>query len=208
MKIKFVLTVILLLTFAAAAAAQNRIKIFDPINISLTDYNAMVNAIPWGSYKSAEVYLSCPIGEAPTSWITGPNGGGFVVDNVLTINGRNACGGFCFSTSGDPSYFVGQPVETAYVPVGPFNVNARIPGTGSYVFHLIDIGYTYGASAVYLNTSCTIIPVNVPQQDEESNNVVLCHRNNGSRGSQTLTVGSGSVDAHLAHGDTLGACAQ
>lgn len=208
MKIKFILTVILLLTFAAAAAAQNRIKIFDPINISLTDYNLLVSATPWGSYKSAEVYLNCSTSEAPTSMVTGPNGGGFVVDNVLTINGRNACGGFCFSTTSDPLQFLGLPVEASYAPVGPFNVDARITGSGSYVFHLIDIGYTYGSTAVYLNTSCQITPVNVPPQDEESNHVVLCHRSNGSRGSQTITVGSGAVGAHLAHGDTLGACEQ
>lgn len=207
MKSKFILTVILLLTFAVAAAVQNRIRLFDPINIAPSDMTVIWTATPWGSYKSAEVYLSCPAGETPTSWITGPNDGGFVVDNVLVINGLNACGGFCFSTTADPGAFIGQPVEAAYASVGPFNVNHRITGTGSYTFNLIDIGYTYGATAVYLNTSCTIIPVNVPTQTVPENGVI-CHRNSGNRGSRTITVGGDAVNAHLAHGDTLGPCEQ
>ena len=206
MKTKFILTAILLLTVAASAAAQNRIRLFDPMNIALSDYVALANATPWGSYNSAEVYLSCPAGEQATSWLTGPNGGGFAVDNVLVINGRNACGGHCFTTFSDPMAFLGMPVESAYAPVGPFNVGSHITGSGPYKFNLIDIGYTNGATAVYLETSCSIIPVNVPDQGLENN--VICHRNSGGRGSKTITVGGNAVEAHLAHGDTLGPCAE
>lgn len=34
----------------------------------------------------------------------------------------------------------------------------------------------------------------------------VCHRNNGSKGQKTLTVGRAALDAHLAHGDYLGPC--
>jgi len=206
MKTKFILTTTFLLIFAAAAVAQNQVKLFDANNIGLTDLVARAAATPWGSYQSAEVYLTCQPGEAPNSWITGPNGGGFVVDDVLGINGRNACGGYCFDTMAPPASFLGQPVEAAYLPVGPFQENHIITGSGLYTFHLVDIGYAYGSTAVYLNTSCAITPVNVPQQD--SGEAVLCHRNSGSRTQKTVTVEQGSVPAHLAHGDTLGACQQ
>ncbi|MEQ1604066.1 MAG: choice-of-anchor C family protein [Pyrinomonadaceae bacterium] len=36
----------------------------------------------------------------------------------------------------------------------------------------------------------------------------VCHRNKGSKGSRTLTVGPPAVAAHLAHGDTPGPCAE
>ena len=205
MKTKITLTVILLLTLAAAAAAQNRIRLFDPINITASDPIAIWNAVPWGSYKSADVYLTCQSGQAPTSSITGPNGGGFVVDNVLVINNRNACGGFCFGVTAQPHFFIGQPVEAAYSTVGPFNEDHIITGSGLYNFYMLDIGQTYGNTAVYLNTSCHITPINVDaEQDTPSG--VICHRNNGSRIQRTLTVDPGAVPAHLAHGDTLGPC--
>jgi choice-of-anchor C domain-containing protein len=34
----------------------------------------------------------------------------------------------------------------------------------------------------------------------------VCHRNQGRRGSKTLTIGAPAVAAHLAHGDTPGPC--
>ena len=204
MKTRFTVTAILLLTFVAAAAAQNRVKLFEQINITISDPVLIWNAVPWGSYKSAEVYLSCQSNVAPTSIVTGPNGGGFVVDNVLVINNRNACGGFCFWTTANPYNFIGQPVESAYAPVGPFNEDHIITGSGYYKFYLMDIGHTYGNTAIYLNTSCQITPIDVPPQDEEGG--VICHRNNGTRGQRTITVGSDALPAHLAHGDTLGPC--
>ncbi|HKP68726.1 MAG TPA: hypothetical protein VJV05_05555 [Pyrinomonadaceae bacterium] len=202
---KILCSVILVFTFVAAAAAQNTIKLFDANNIGITDPIAMASAIPWGSYRTAEVYLTCQSGQAPNSWVTGPNGGGFIVDDVMGINGRNACGGYCFSTNSTPENFIGQPAEAAYLPVGPFQENHIITGSGLYTFHLYDIGYVYASTEVYLNTSCQITPVNVPEQ---TGTATLCHRNSGSKSVKTISVETGSVPAHLAHGDTLGACGQ
>jgi len=221
MKTKLTFTVILLITLAAGAAAQNRIKLFDPTNISFSDPIAMANALPWGSMKSAEVYLSCD--GRPTSSITGPNGGGFIVDNMLMINGGNACGGgWCFTTIATPTLFVGQPVEAAYGKVGPFDQRRLITGSGLYRFDVIDYGYTYGTTEVYLETTCQIVPVNVPPGDvppgdeppvnepnpPTSETGVICHRNSGSSSPVTLSVAGSAVQSHLAHGDTLGPCGQ
>ena len=54
----------------------------------------------------------------------------------------------------------------------------------------------------------TPVPINTPvPPPAESDKVVLCHKppGNPSNG-QTIEVGRAAVDAHLAHGDTLGPC--
>ena len=100
-----------------------------------------------------------------------------------------------------------MPIEMAYAGVRPINVSRAISGSGVYTFDLLDFGYTYGNSAIYLNTSCSIIPINTPTETTPGGTVV-CHRDNGNAGPQTLSVGSSAVAAHLGHGDTLGACQQ
>ena len=208
---------ICVLTFAFAASAQNTIKLFDPVAIGASDSNVLMNTIPYGLFKSAQVYLSCPTSARPVSTISGPNGGNFIVDNVLMIGETNICRGNCFSSLiAEPGASVGMPVEFAYGGVAPINVSREITASGLYTFNLLDFGYTYGSSAIYLTTSCSIIPVNTPTEPEPvpvpippvtpSGDSVICHRNNGNQGSQTLTVGPSAVAAHLAHGDTAGAC--
>jgi hypothetical protein len=198
-----------LVVFAASAAAQNRIKLFDPTPISITDDNMLLNAEPFGLYKSVQVYLSCSTTSAPTSSVSGPEGGDLIVDNYLIVNSMNVCGGHCFQLTGDPGSNIGMPVETAYSGLAPVNVSSEITGTGLYTFLLLDYGQVYGNSAIYLNTSCSIIPINTPTEETPTTGGnVVCHRNNGNRGSQTLTLGPGAIDAHLAHGDTLGPCGQ
>lgn len=209
MKNKFTLIAITILLLAVAASAQNRIKLFDPVAISASDMNVLASYSPWGAYKSASVYLYCPSGGRTMSSITGPDGGGFVADNALTLNGENVCRGNCFTLTSEPGAHLGEPMETAYGSIGPISVNQQIRDSGLYTFAILDMGYTYGNTAVYLNTSCSIIPVVVPTDPPTpTGDGVVCHRDNGNRGSQTLNVGSGAVASHLAHGDTLGACAQ
>jgi hypothetical protein len=218
-EMKFFLLAILVLAFAAAGSAQNTIKIFDPIAIGASDYNVIMNSNPWGMYRSVQVYLSCPTSGKLTSTISGPNGGDFIVDNVLMLNDTNVCSGNCFSLNGDPGSYLGMPVESIYQGVRPVNVSRTITGSGLYTFSLIDAGYTYGTSSLYLTTSCAIIPINTPPQTTPTptptstptptgDGSTVCHRDNGNSGPQTLTVGPAAVSAHLAHGDTLGACAQ
>lgn len=224
MKTKAILFTVCLLVFATMAAAQNTIKLFDPVAISWSDPNVIMNSNPWGMYRTAQVFLTCP--NRPTSSISGPNGSDLIVDNLLMLNDTNICRGNCFSLIANPAYYVGMPVETAYLGVGTINVSRDITTTGLYTFHLIDTGFTYGNTGVYLNTSCWIMPVYVPEEPlpnpgptptpeptpvppaAPTGESVICHRNNGSAGSQTLTVGASAVAAHLAHGDTLGACGQ
>jgi hypothetical protein len=213
MKKRLIFLAIFTLSFAAVAAAQNRVRLFDPVAISVSDYNMIANASPWGAYRSVQVYLSCPSGRSD-SVISGPNGGDFIVDNALLINNEGICNGNCFTLTSDPTAFVGLPVENAYRGVAPVNVSRKIAGTGLYTFTLLDAGYSYGSTAVYLNTSCSIYPINTPTDPDPTptptttptGDTVICHRDNGNRGQTTLTVGGNAVASHLAHGDTVGPC--
>lgn len=213
MQKKIVLITICILAFTAAVSAQNRVKLFNPTLIGASDWNILSSYSPWGAYKSVQVYLSCPTGTVASGSLTGPNGGPFSVDNALVMNTRNVCGGNCFTgLTRDPASVLGLPMEQAYVGIGPLNVSQDITGTGLYTFTVYDIGYTFGTTEVYLNTSCTIIPVNTPEPPTTtiptSGETTLCHRNNGRGAQQTLTLGPAAAAAHLAHGDTLGACTQ
>ena len=220
---KALIFALILFASVSVAPAQNTIKLFDPVPIGWSDMNMIMNSSPWGMYRTAQVFLTCP--NRSTSTISGPNGGNFIVDNALVINDTGICRGNCFSLLSDPMLNVGLPMESSYQGMAPINVNREISATGLYTFHLIDTGYAYGNTALYLNTSCSITPVYVPEEPlpnptptpspspnpppaAPTGEGVICHRTNGSVGSLTLNVGPTAVAAHLAHGDTLGACAQ
>jgi len=206
---KSILIVICLLAIVTGATAQNSVKLFDPTHISVSDPNVIMNSDQWGMFDSAEVYLSCSTSGSPTSSLSGPNGGQLIVDNALLINRSYVRMGNWFSSATNPWASIGMPVETVYGGIGPIGVSHAITGSGLYTFHLVDFSYNYGNSAIYLNTTCSIIPVNTPPNpDPLPSDYVICHRNNGSREYRTLTVGGPAISAHLAHGDTLGVCGQ
>ena len=207
---KLILTAFLFAAFSVGAVAQNSIKLFDPVAIGASDPNVLLNSNPYGMFKSAQVYLHCPTSGRVTSSLSGPNGGDLIVDNMLLVNDTNVCAGNCFSSVTNPWGYVGMPVEMSYQGVAPINVSREITGSGLYTFNLLDFGQVYGSSAIYLNTSCSIIPIDTPiDPDPIPGASVICHRNNGNNGGQqTLLVGSAAVSAHLAHGDTLGACGE
>lgn len=192
MKLRLVLLAVSLAAFSQIAAAQNTVKLFDAVNI---DVSTKI-----GPYATKDVYLSCPVGGRNQVLLTGPNGGSFVVDNFVTINGERACGKGqnCFSSASNPYLFVGEPVEMSYVGVGPVDITNQVRDSGLYTFALYDAGYTYGSTDLYLTTSCGITTDSTQSQ--------ICHRNMGKPGQDTLTVGPASVAAHLAHGDTEGPC--
>jgi hypothetical protein len=207
---KSILIAILLLAFATAAAAQNSIKLFDPVAVNWSDANVLLNSN--GIFRTAQVYLSCPTSGKLTSTISGPDGGNFIVDNYLMVNDTNICSGNCYGAALNPLAYLGMSAELGYEGVRPANVSRQITGSGLYTFNLIDIGQLQASSAIYLNTSCSIIPVYVPPVEDPGTPTTtegtVCHRDNGNNGSQTLTVSGSALAAHLGHGDTAGACGQ
>jgi hypothetical protein len=195
MKKRFTLAIFTLLVICPAAFAQTTVKLFDAVPVDYADtYLTYDTAQDFGT---AEIYLSCPERSTMTAVLSGPNSGKLIVDNYLTVNGANVCpnGGSCFiGVLADPIDFLGEPMEVPYLGIDPIDISSMLTGSGLYTFKLKDYGYTFGATEVYLTTSCSSVNQ-------------VCHRNNGNNGNQkTLTVGGSAVAAHLAHGDTAGPC--
>ena len=196
---------LLALTLAATAQssiAQNSIKLFDatPIDVS-------VDTQP-RAFATKQINLTCPVGVTAQAILSGTNGGQFAVDNAIMIN-REWAGGTDLLFSGviaDPMFYVGESMETSYLGVQPLNVSGQIKSSGSYTFELLDWGYTFGNTDIYLNTNCSLSSSSLTSDPVDSN--TICHRNMGTTGQRTLTVGANAVKAHLAHGDTLGPCSQ
>jgi hypothetical protein len=203
MKVRLILIVFCLMAFSSSAAlAQNSIKLFDSVAITSSDTSTLLSYNSAASFGSAQVYLSCPVGERPQATLSGPYGGQLVVDNFLTVNGTNVCNGqenSCFSSVfTDPINYLGGATNSSYMGVNPIDISSQITGSGLYTFSRMDLGYTLTSSEIYLNTSCSFEPVASQ----------ICHRDNGSKGRKTLTVGPAALSAHLAHGDSAGPCSQ
>lgn len=199
MKTFLLLLALMLAATVQSSIAQNSIKLFDarPIDVSV-DYMTR-------SFAVKQIDLTCPANAQST--ISGPNGGPFIVDNAVTINGVRAAGASIFfaGTLADPMIYVGESMETAYLGMQPLNVSGQIKSSGTYTFDLYDWGYTFGNSDLYLNTNCWL-STDAFVQDTDATQV--CHRNMGAAGQKTLTVGANAVKAHLAHGDTAGPCSE
>jgi hypothetical protein len=198
MKIKLLLMMFCLVVFSPNLFAQNSFKLFDATPIDTRDSSLPMGFDYFVNFGTKEIYLSCPVDAQST--ISGPGGGNFIVDNYLTINNVNICPGgaeaSCFGgTFNDPGQFLGEIMEVSYYGIAPVDVSSQITTSGTYVFNVRDISWTFGSSEVYLNTTCSTVSQ-------------VCHRNNGRSGSKTLTIGGSAVAAHLAHGDTQGPCEQ
>jgi hypothetical protein len=197
MRPTFLTILLLLLILCGSLSAQNTFKLFDAVPVTSTD-----PSVPWNprqpiTFATKEIFLSCPIGRTAQSYLTGPNGGNLIVDNFMHVNGANVCPDEwnCFAgVSTSPQTAVGQDVESVYVGVPSLDISGRINATGLYTFTLLDYGYNFGSSEIYLHTSCSTI-------------TQVCHRNNGRNGQNTLTLSPSALRAHLAHGDTEGPCA-
>ena len=191
------------LMVTGTAWAQQTTKLFDAVNITLSGpgpYTSPDDATP---FASKQLYLAC--GAGATATISGPLvNDGLIVDNFIQVQGptdvmTNYCPNIgtkgCFDgTSVDPKLALGLPAESAYTPVGPQDISSSlVQGLGLYTINLMDWGYTYASSQLTLTTSCAI-------KDQ------VCHYDNGKKQFKTLTVGAAAIPAHLAHGDTLGAC--
>ncbi|GAB4581342.1 MAG: hypothetical protein Fur0022_40890 [Anaerolineales bacterium] len=91
-----------------------------------------------------------------------------------------------------------------------------IPRTVAEISGTLATGYTvfaqlcFGLEETINFASITVVPQVEPTpqpEGEEGETVIICHIPSGNaNNAQTLTVTTSSVDAHLAHGDYLGAC--
>jgi hypothetical protein len=195
MKNNILLVAFCFLVFSSSLFAQTTVKIFDATPIDQRESLTFDTAV---AFKSAEVYLTCPLDAQST--LSGPGGGNFSIDNYLTLNGANVCPGGgtsnCFaSTLNDPMMFLGEIMEVSFLGVSPIDVSSQITTSGTYTFQAKDYGYTFGNTELYLTTTCSMVSQ-------------VCHRDNGRRVQKTLTIGGSAVAAHLAHGDTEGPCTQ
>jgi hypothetical protein len=207
MKLRIVLGMMFILATATAGFSQTTINLFEPIAIGDSDpmfdnaeetntYN-FNDAISFGT---TTVFLACSANDVTR--VTGANGGGFIADNFLTLNGVNICPNgaqaSCYSNvNGDPKVSLNQPVETRYSPVPAQDISSiTTEGVNAYTFSLMDYGYTLGSSAINLETTCT-----------QMQGFPVCHLNNGKKGQKTIFVDSqDAVAAHERHGDTAGPC--
>jgi hypothetical protein len=65
----------------------------------------------------------------------------------------------------------------------------------------------FGALMVFGGLGGVLAPTPASAQYEYGENVTICHRTESSKKPDvTITVSENAVDAHLAHGDTLGPC--
>jgi hypothetical protein len=99
-----------------------------------------------------------------------------VIDNLITINGQNACVGVsaanpgsCFGPVLDTTLPRDVPIENVLAPVTPVDVSKLIPiGTNYVLFELRDFGTVAGNTDVYLVTTAKPIlpqPFTIAQQD-------------------------------------------
>jgi hypothetical protein len=212
MRIRMMLVMLCVMAISPVAFAQHSVKLFDAVPTTesqLAPDSTYANAI---EFDTKQVYLSCPTNGVPSGTLSGPEGTDFLVDNFIRIersptNTTDLCPEFqvygCFTpTAGvDPMAHLGEPVTNSLTAVAPLALTEAFltlydgSFSGVYTFKLMDFSYTYGNTEVWLNTSCRIVEQ-------------VCHRNNGSSAQKTLNIGASAVAAHLAHGDTLGPCAQ
>jgi hypothetical protein len=218
MKIRMMLTIFFVMAITPVVFAQTTIRLFDPIYITVSDETIFPPNEPYDFNKAIsvgekKVFLSCATGA--TSVISGQlpiglNGGGFISDNYLFVNGMNICPGgpqgSCFSgTFANPYNHLGQPIENAFNPVASIDISHLMTaGINQYTFNLMDAGGMFGNTVIDITTTCTQVLdyPNTPQ------GYPVCHRDNGKKEQKTIYVGSqNAVQAHLNHGDTAGPCA-
>lgn len=222
MKVRMMLATIFTLAITSIGFAQttednNTYNLFQPVPVTMSPSSTQTENFTFGT---KQIFLSCPTGEEPFALLTGPNGGGLIADNQITVNGTNVCpnGGSCFNREGFTTFpEAGDPVQEHYNTVGPIDISDYLMTTntsGVYrlVFNLVDLASTsqnaYGSSEINLVTSCDLV-----------SGYPVCHQNNRnkSRVARGRTPRDGEYktiyvqteedfQSHLNHGDQPGPC--
>ncbi|MFL6676341.1 MAG: hypothetical protein ACJ8LG_24010 [Massilia sp.] len=145
---------------SAQGGAPVSIKLFEATPVRSGGENTSPDrAIPFGTRS---IILTKEAGDSAVLSSTPDGTGGIVIDNFLTINGRNACEGApgqlyadsCFGPVLDTALPINVQIETVLTPIPPVNVAAQIPnGTTSVVFELRDYGSIAGNTDLYLVTT-------------------------------------------------------
>jgi len=121
-----------------------------------------------------------------------------------------------FDMSGNP--MGGNPVKTIIVTANDGQEATYTFDTSVEHNTVTDMGYSAKAYTFVANGPVTTLKF-TPGPDIIYGPVIdnvamvsvtaqVCHRNNGASGFKTMIVGKPAVAAHLAHGDSVGACAQ
>jgi len=146
------------------SAQQTSIKLFDatpPFGTGPTTSAAV--AIP---FAITSVILHFTPGDTAVISSTPDGTGPIVIDNFLTINGKNACEGVagqvfpdsCFGPAIAPTVPTGDPIDTILTPIPPIDVSAFVPlGTTAVVFELRDFGIIAGNTDLFLVTTASVI---------------------------------------------------
>jgi hypothetical protein len=130
-----------------ASAQTNWIKLFDAAPVT--------NSGPIRSqsvtFGQTDLVLACPPVPAATVSSNPEGTGPVVVDNFLTVNGRNVCPGNCFQKFNGGS----SDASLAYTGVPALEISASIPsGINEVRFAIQDYGGFAGNSEVWLLTNC------------------------------------------------------
>jgi hypothetical protein len=143
-----------------AQPATSSIKLFDAaLTAGTGPGTSAAQALP---YATRSIVLVKSAGDTAVLSSTPDGTGNIVIDNFITINGKNACEGAvgrlyfdsCFGPVLDTTLPVNVPVETVLTPIPPIDVSALIPtGTTSVIFELRDYGSIAGATDLYLVTT-------------------------------------------------------
>jgi hypothetical protein len=149
----------------AQSRAVTSVKLFDATRTTGRGPNTSVNqAVP---FATQSFVLTKEAGDLALLSSTPDGTGKVVIDNFLTINGKNVCEGAsgqlyfesCFGRILNPKLPLNESIETVLEPVPAIDVAVHIPvGTSSVVFELRDFGSLAGNTDLYFVTTSKRAP--------------------------------------------------
>ncbi len=185
------------MSLATFAHAQVETKLFDAKPVTCTNNPAATPATGCdysypsdysAIYAQTSVALYCWEGASVT--VSGREGGGLVVDNVLNVNDQSVTGfaGWSYPTAWNDPASLGADAYAAYNTIAPVTVlPVAAYGWNFLQLDLVDEGGVYANTELWLNaTNCTLAP-----------KLTLCHKG------KTITISNDAVKAHIDHGDSV-----